>query len=192
MSAETEETRKRAFSLIEKAGWSLSRIGKGQRYVVAINNPGSGTTIKALVKTASRGSAMVKTNSDNADDAKLSGFGDDIDHVLFAVGDPASGSVSAFLVPAAIVEEAYRKAHREWRANRPHSNANTTWVLWFNNGGSPEANGFAEKWKGHLVGTEERPATASGQETLSIAEAKERLARTFGVSPASIKISIEG
>ena len=117
MAKETEYTRNIALSLLEQKGMEWERVGRGQRYVVRIK--GNEKLVRALVKVASKGSAMVKTDIDDAENAKISGFSADVDHVLFAIGNVDSNKVSAYLVPISEVEKAYRSTHSAWRTKRP-------------------------------------------------------------------------
>lgn len=138
---------------------------------------------------------MVRTDSDDPDLANISGFEADIDHVLFAVGDRRSRfeKVDAYLVPIDKAEEAFRSSHRDWRAARPDSNPSKTWVIWFDKSGSVEGNRYSEKWKHHSVGAS---LTVGGEEPpkpdtpMTIAEAKRLLAKSLGVRPEDIKISV--
>lgn len=195
--SETEMTRNAALSLVAAEGMRWNRVGRGQRFVVHIERDLG--LVRALVKVASRGSAMVRTDIDDSDKATLSGFKDDVDHVLFAVKSPDSGDVAAYLVPIGEVEEAFRSAHRAWRARRPKiDNDNTTWVIWFTDRGDPDCNRFHEKWSHYRIGRSsvpaelhssvEHPARPLG---LSIEEAKAGIAARFNVAPAQIRITIE-
>lgn len=193
MTLDTEITRQRALDALQSSGLEWSRVGRGQRYVIELRK--NATTYRALVKVASRGSAMFRTSSDDPDTAELSGFSSDIDYVLFAVGYPNDRleKVEAYLVPVAIVDQAVRQSHREWREARPDSNPSDTWVIRFDNSGANEANGYAERWKLHRVGLS---LTLHGDQPqneapLTIAEAKRRLANSLGVEQDRIKISIE-
>lgn len=194
MTLETEVTRQKALEALRSSGIEWSRVGKGQRFIVELLR--NGIASRALVKVASRGSAMFRTTSDDADVAELSGFGPDIDFVLFAVGYPNDRheKVEAYLVPLNEVDAAVRQSHRDWRRARPESNPSETWVIWFDNAGAPEANCFAEKWKTHRVGLSLtlRGESSSDEPQLTIADAKRRLAKSLGVDQDRIKILIEG
>jgi len=198
METETAETRAAALSLLEAEGMEWARVGKGQRFVIHIHK--GEEPLRALVKVASRGSAMVRTDIDDADKATISGFKDDVDHVLFAVRSPETREVSAYLVPLSEAEEAYRSTHRAWRAKRPNpDNDNTTWVLWFTDRGDPDCNGFHKTWTRYRIGGSGIPVASEGAYSrmeeagggLSIEEAKAGLATRFKVPTANIRISIE-
>ena len=193
MSIETEVTRQKALESLRSSGVEWSRVGKGQRYLVAIVK--DGVTSKALVKVASRGSAMFRTSSDDAEAAELSGFGSDINYVLFAVGYPNDRfeKVEAYLVPVSVVDAAVRRSHSDWRNARPDSNPSQTWVIWFNASGAKEANNFADKWKEYRCGTSLTLRGDGPQEEplLTLAEAKRQLAQSLGVDQDRIKITIE-
>jgi hypothetical protein len=196
MAISTESNRNTALQLLELAGKSWKRIGKGQRFVIQVDR--SGETISALVKVASKGSAMVRTDVDDAEEAKISGFTDDVRFVFFAIGNPKTLTVSAYLVPIEEVEAAYRASHRKWRDNHPTGTENTTWVLWFNDSGDADCNGYHRKWEHYRIGESDTPmertisADKQGSVSgLSIEEAKVGLARRFNVDPANVKIVIE-
>lgn len=199
MTAETDNTRETALSILEAKEMRWERKGSGQRFVVHINQGLS--TIRALVKTASRGSAMVRTDIDDADKAKIIGFKDDVSDVLFAVGDPVSNEVSAYLVPIKEVEAAYRSTHRVWKSHHPMGDENTTWVIWFNERGNADCNGFHLKWAHYRIGSRKLPSLLVNEpraignlkhaDGLTITQAKQRLALSLGIDPSCIKITIE-
>ncbi|MDC9822373.1 hypothetical protein PRN20_01400 [Devosia sp. ZB163] len=195
--SETQETRSSAYAILEAAGYSLTPIGKGNRVVMKVQKGGS--TFDALVKTASLGNAMVKTSSGDPDTAKISGFGGDTSHVIFAVGG-RRGRVDAYLVPSIEAEEAFRKAQRDYLPEHPNAVKNTTWVIYFGSNGDAGANGYANKWAKYRIVPDGGPS-AAGQDApertdpaepgkLTIAEAKRLLALSLGVRPEDVKISI--
>jgi hypothetical protein len=191
----TERTRQAALSILEFEGWSWSRVGKGQRFVVEMHK--GEQTVRALMKVASIGSAITTTDNDDADKAKLIGFGPDVDHVLFAVGNPQTAETEAYLVPIGMAERAYRDTHRAWRARHPGGKPNTAWVLWFTDGGDQDCNRFHRKWAQFRIGSS-RPSTGDPVETPlkrptppALAEEKARLAARFGVPADRIRIVIE-
>lgn len=199
MSLETESTRNAALAILVAEGLIWVRVGKGQRFVVRISGGDRITT--ALVKTASRGSAIVRADIDDADRAKLSGFATDVSHVLFAIGNKDNGTVETYLVPLREVEVAYRETHRAWRANHMAGGDNTTWVIWFNDQGNQDCNGFHRKWANYRIGSSlpkgDRVSKdailnhAKPKDGLTIDEAKRRLAVSLGIDPSNIKIVIE-
>lgn len=140
MGTEAEATRQAALSLVVDAGMKWSRVGKGQRFVVDIIKRKK--TVRALVKTASKGGALVRAES-IANDAVISGFDRDIDYVLFAVALPDQDDVAAYLVPFDVAEEAFRASDRHsW--NKAGNYA--VWVIGFAGAGNRTSNGFAMKW----------------------------------------------
>jgi hypothetical protein len=191
MTKMTDATRTNALSILEKLGMRWRRVGRGQRVVVHID--ASSGAKRALVKTASLGSAMVRTDSGNSDEANLSGFGPDVDHVLFAVGTRGSPEVAAYLVPIEEVEEAYRSCHRAWQARHPATTDNRTWVIWFNDAGDPDCNGFHTKWaKYRLDDSSGRSAQQEMAPILpSIGEIKAQIAAHHRVSADKVRIAIE-
>lgn len=194
MAKQTEMTRDAALSILESQGMRWQRVGRGQRFVAHIAT--GRDTVRALVKVASLGSAIMTTDSDDPDKAKLSGFGPDVDHVLFAVRDPSTSEVAAYLVPKDEAERAYRETHRAWRKRHPKSPPNTTWVLWFTEGRDPDCNRFHQKWAQYRVGS--RPSAGDASEGVpqrltapALAEEKARLAARLGVPANRIRIVIE-
>jgi hypothetical protein len=199
MTPQTEQTRAAALRIVEEQGYQVERVGKGQRFVVHLTKDGQRR--RALVKVASLGSAMVRTDVDDADRAKISGFESDVDSVLFAVGERNSTSVSAYLVPISVVEEAYRSSHRVWRSTRPIKAVNLTWVIWFNDAGAPECSGFARTWSHYRLGNNARGPGRASVELPSPADhdrlqraiesAKQRIAAEGRLRPDQVKIVIE-
>jgi hypothetical protein len=193
MTVETETTRAKALDILSGSGTTWNRVGKGQRFVVHFHR--DGRLVRALVKVASRGSAMVRTDDDDADLATLSGFGNDVDHVLFAVGEKNSRleRVEAYLVPIEEAEMAFRNSHKGWKAKHPSSKPNTTWVIWFDASGDDACNRYSAKWKRFNIGAS---LTLRGEDgstpraALTIPEAKRLLAQSLGVRPEDIKITV--
>ena len=93
----TNETRKAALDLLTEAGIRWSMIDGDQRPLIDFMREGKSG--RALIKAGSIGNAMVKASEDDPDRARLSGFGDDVTDVLFAIGAGAKKTVEAFLVP---------------------------------------------------------------------------------------------
>jgi hypothetical protein len=154
MSEESQETRKVALSLLNDAGMKWTRIGNGQRFIVDVDN--GKNTRRALVKTASKGGAMVLASSVD-ENATISGFNGDFDDVLFGVGYRDTDEVAAYLVPAKEVEAAYRSKSR----HSPHKNGNSAvWILRFGGPGDETWNGFSAKWRHYRIGTTAGPVVA--------------------------------
>lgn len=111
------------------------------------------------------------------------------------------GPVVAYLVPTKIAVSEVREAHQAWLASNPNTKGeNTTWNIWFSEGGPGRSNGFAQKWARFLL-----PGTVSTNNFLDhtslpkqdatllkdeVAAAQERIARIAGVKPEAVKISI--
>jgi hypothetical protein len=195
MGVQTPATRAAALSILETRGISWTRVGRGQRFVIHLEI--SGRPVRALVKVASLGSVMVRTDRE-ADDAKISGFKSDVDHVLFAVGRRASAAVEAYLVPIAEVDAAYRSAYRAWRSTHEMKAENRTWVLRFDEYGTlPECDRFSEKWARYLVGTTEQvpriPSVVGpdAHKDSVVENAKQIVAAGLGVAIEKVKIIVE-
>jgi len=141
------------------------RIGNGQRWVIQLTDGK-----RAMLKTSLHDNIMVKTNVPTPENAVLSGFTDDVDHVLAITG--AIGDLSAYLIPVAIVENEFRTQQRKWMDEDPENRSNITWSL--TNLGSR----FAEyKYDIEL-------------QAITPDEAKRRLAVHFGTTPDKINISV--
>jgi len=197
MADQTNHTRVSALDVLAQAGYAVRALNRGQRVVVELEQ--HGVTIEELVKTGSLGRAMVTTSSGDPDNAKISGFGDDVGFVLFAIGD-GRGQVAAYLVPREEAESAFRDAQRGWIGEHPDASDSTTWVVYFNDRGSPAANGYHKKWAKYRVEplVQTKPTgnpgilvggPASGH--LTIGEAKRLLSISLGVPLESVKITIE-
>lgn len=142
-----------------------TRIGNGQRWVIQLTDGK-----RAMLKTSLNDNIMVKTDVPTPENAVLSGFTDDVDHVLAITG--AIGDLSAYLIPVAIVENEFRTQQRKWMDEDPENRSNTTWSL--TNLGSR----FAEyKYDIEL-------------QAITPDEAKRRLAVHFGTTPDKINIAV--
>ena len=142
------------------------RIGKGQRWVVELEDGR-----RCLLKTNARDALMVRTSSGDTD-AELSGFDDDVSHVLVVTG--REGALSSWLVPIDIVEKQFRDNHKAWLdADPDHSRDNRTWVL----------RDLAKRFEGYEFEME----VAS----ISPEEARRGLAAHFGTTPDNVHISID-
>ncbi len=142
-----------------------ARIGKGQRWVIQLSDGK-----RAMLKTSLYDNIMVKTDVPSPEDATLSGFTSDVDHVLAVTGD--IGSLSAYLIPIDEVERKFRAGQRKWMNEDPENRSNTTWSLY--NIGSL----FSE----YEYDLELRAITPE--------EAKRRLAVHFNTTPDKININV--
>lgn len=142
-----------------------TRIGNGQRWVIELADGK-----KAMLKTSLNDNIMVKTDVPTPEDAVLSGFTNDVDHVLAVTGP--IGDLQAYLIPVKIVENEFRTQQRTWMDADPANRSNTTWSL-SNLGGR-----FA-KYKYDI---ELRGITPD--------EAKRRLAVHFRTTPDKINIAV--
>jgi hypothetical protein len=200
MANETDGTREAALAVIINRGMHWRRVGKGQRFVVDITK--GKKTFRTLVKTASYGGAMVRADSVN-DDAVISGFGADVEYVLFAVGLRETEEVAAYLVPFNVVEKAYRSSdRRSWEKNR---DAGAVWIIQFAGAGDRPSSGFVEKWREYLIGTtgevrprqltrtkkENQPAGAPTKVAEVMAWAKQRVAEIEGVHVDAVKLDLK-
>lgn len=101
---------------------NATRIGNGQRWVIQLADGK-----RAMLKTSLNDNIMVKTDVPTPETAVISGFTDDVDHVLAVTG--AIGSLSAYLIPKEIVEDEFRTQQRKWMDADPENRSNTTWSL---------------------------------------------------------------
>lgn len=198
MAIETEATRQAALSVIERKGMKWSRVETGNLNRFVVNVIKGDKTIRVLVKTASKGGALVKADS-IANDAVISGFDGDINYVLFAVGLPDQDDVAAYLVPFDVAEEAFRSSdRRSWNKKETWA----VWVLQFAGPGNRTSNGFVMKWREYLIGTtgshtprpphpNKESSERNASKKLTIAEAKRLLAISLGVPSSNITITIE-
>ena len=142
-----------------------TRIGKGQRWVIQLPDGK-----RAMLKTSLYDNIMVKTDVPTPEDAVISGFTDDVDHVLAITGP--IGDLSAYLIPTAIVENEFRIQQRKWMDGDPDNRSNTTWSL------ANLESRFA-KYKYDI-----------GIQAITPDEAKRRLAVHFGTTPDKINIAV--
>lgn len=184
----TEQTRATGIDGLRIAGWQAKLANVGPRYTVTLSK--NGKNIRALVKVASKGSAMVKTTDDDADSARISGFGPDVSHVAFFVRMPANDDeVHVYVVPISVAEAAFREAHRAWRDRIGPGPQNTTWVIWFQSQtGDADCNGFADKWASFKVGSGKVSETPR---PLTVEQAKAGIALHYGVEQSQVRISID-
>jgi len=183
----TDDVRNSAIKIMADVGNPATRVGRGQRWVVKLADGK-----QALVKTAGKGGLMSKAASSDPD-SKMSGFGDDVSHVLCAVGNPEDGTVTAYLIPIDVVEEAFRRCYREWLKTHPNSN-NTTWVIHFPKRGLDYyGDGMAEEWSQYRVGTAaliESRTVAKSEPRAILDAARADIAEAYGVEPDQVTISV--
>lgn len=178
----TKATRKAALEVVEAAGYTVTRIGAGQRYVYRLER--GGQTWRALLKIASASNLIGKVDVPDADLGKLSGFGPDVDHVLIGVRIRGTDEVSVFLVPIGEVDAAFRDGFRAWAAEHPETaHRNRSWVLHFHRTGHPDCGFFHEKWARYRI----EPAAPDAQ----IEAARELLAARHGVAPERVRFLID-
>lgn len=142
------------------------RIGKGQRWVIEMANGK-----RCLLKTNTKNSLMVRTTSGDID-AEIIGFGEDVTHVLIAMG--TLDNLRSWLVPIETVEREYRENHRQWlEADPDHSRNNQTWVL----------RDLENRFNGFEFELQSKALTPE--------EARRGLAVHFGTSPEKIRIAVD-
>jgi hypothetical protein len=191
MTYDTQTIRDAAFSIMENLDNPASRTSSGQQWLVELKD---GT--KANLKTAAKGTLMVKTKAPE-NDADIVGFNADVSHILAAVSLPGETTVTAYLIPLKVVESAFRRNNMEWCAKGRKQG--TTWALHFEH---VEKDYFgwdmATVWSEYAVGSIELPAADKVfadkdlNRSLTIAEAKKGLSLTFGVDEGAIEITIRG
>lgn len=165
-----------------------------------------------LYRTADGNTVRVRTCNDHvlvalADspepEAKLNIEGTDSILIVMPEIPRSPGPVMAFFIPAAVVVEAVRSAHRDWLASNPSTKGeNRTWAIWFDDDGPAKSGGFARIWveyrlKGSAnaqISLESRAdsltrSTASLGEV--IADAKQRIAAVAGVPETAVKITLD-
>jgi len=142
-----------------------TRIGNGQRWVIQLSDGK-----RAMLKTSLNDNIMVKTDVPTPENAVISGFKDDVDHILAVTG--AIGNLSAYLIPIGIVEDEFRAGQRKWMDEDPENRSNTTWSL----------SNLGVRFAKFSYDIELQPITPD--------EAKRRLAVHFGTTPDKINISL--
>ena len=137
------------------------------------------------------------------EDAKLNIEGTNWLLIVMPEVERTHGNVLGYLVPTKEAVEEVRQTHREWLATNPATkDGNTTWNLWFDHDGSGKANDYAEKWTRYrlegmittaaIANNETAPTReAGGNLKAEVRAAQERIASVAGVSPESVKISID-
>lgn len=189
MNVTSEQARAAVFEIFENQGNPLTRISKGQQWIV---QAADGT--RALLKTAAKGSMMVKTTS-TENDAPIVGFNAEVTHVLAAVVLPDERTVTAYLVPLDVAEAAYRRNNREWMAPGTHK-PTTTWVLRFKSGTKKHfGHDMATVWAEYIVGTQQLdapPANVSDDSPRDVLErCRLEIATAYEVNPEQVRISVD-
>ncbi len=189
MSVTSEQARAAVFEIFENQGNPLTRVSKGQQWIV---QAADGT--RALLKTAAKGSMIVKTMS-TANDAPIIGFDADVTHVLAAVALPDERTVTAYLVPLDVAEAAYRRNNREWMAPGDHK-PTTTWVLRFNSRTDKHfGHAMDIEWAEYVVGTHRLDAVSSDVSDASprdvLEQCRSEIARAYEVEPEQVRISVD-
>jgi len=110
------------------------------------------------------------------------------------------GKVIGYLVPTQVAVDAARLTHQTWLQTQPNTRgSNTTWNLWFDEGGPSKANNFANKWKQYRLEFDDvssdqivtSDAGQTGSVKAEVEAARQRISKAAGVSPAAVKITIE-
>lgn len=196
MKYDASQIRDAVFQIFDRAGTPLTRISKGQQWVVQTRD---GT--KAILKTAAKGGLMVKAeNSDN--DARIIGFDADATHILAGVLLPGETKVTAYLIPKDEVEAAYRRNNREWLqaegVRMLKHKPTTTWVLRFqpNKNASYFGYNMATVWAQYAVGSIDLNKVAAVAPTASapkdvLERCRQEIATAYSVEPEQVRISVD-
>lgn len=175
---------------------------------------------KRLAKTASKGRAMLyqlkngetvraRTCNDHiliavadspAENASLNIEGTDWLLIIMPEQPRTAGEVIAYLIPTEVAVKEVRRTHREWLATNPKTRGkNTTWNLWFDDGGPDKAGGYARKWAQYRLkgktNTSQPPVQAPGESInpvkAEVDAARRRIAQVAGVPLEAVRISID-
>lgn len=178
-----DQVRAAAFDIFEKIGNPITRVNRGQQWIVQ-----SANGEKAILKTAAKGGLMVKSETPD-NDAKIVGFDADVSHIIAAVAD--GSTVTAYLVPIEVAEAAYRHSNEEWLQENPEHNPTTTWVLRFPPGRRPRpGHNMAEKWAEYAVGS--TAVELLPDEPKDVLErCRAEIAKAFSVDPRQVRISVD-
>jgi hypothetical protein len=185
--------------LMKQFGKPLQRIKSNGRAMI-FQMP-DGATVR--LRTCNDHLLVIPADTPDPDTARLNVEG--TDHVLIVMPERqrTPGRVVGYLVPASIVADAARSAHKAWLATNPNTKGeNRAWALWFNMDGPSTSNNFAEKWqKYRLAGSASAglsvsalsvsPASQAMKLGDVIAWAKLQIAEAAGVSAERVKITIE-
>jgi hypothetical protein len=179
--------------LMRQNGKPLTRqpgFGRSMRYAMA-----NGETVR--IRTCNDHVLIVLADDVDPDKATLNIEGTDWLLIVMPEVQRTAGKVLAYLIPTPVAVEASRRSHREWLNSNPNTRGgNTTFNLWFDEGGVSA--GFAEHWKQYLLpGTAEMKATtantvSSGSNIKDVVDAaRQMIATTAGVPIAAVKITVD-
>ena len=176
---------------------------------------------KPLTKRASKGRAMLyelpngetvraRTSNDHilivvaetpAQDARLNIEGTEWLLIVMPENERTHGKVVGYLVPTQEAVDEARRSHAEWLASNPNTHGgNTTWNLWFNDGGPEVASGYSVKWakyriegevKTLQVASENTQVSEPGSINAVVEAARTNIARVAGVLPRAVRITID-
>lgn len=179
-----EEVRHAAFQIFEKMGNPLTRTSKGQQWIVRTKD---GT--RAILKTAAKGSLMVKTTAPDTS-APIIGFDADVTHILAAVVD--GRMVTTYMVPLDVAEVAYRQNNREWLEVDPTHKQSTTWVLRFppNSNAKYFGHDMMTVWAEYAVGSIDL-GSAPVQPKDVLERCRKEIAAAYAVEPGQVRISMD-
>jgi hypothetical protein len=183
MDYTSQDIRDAAFRIMEAVGNPAKRTSTGQQWLVEMKDG-----ITASLKTAGKGGLMVKTRS-KSNDAEIIGFDAGVSHILAAVCLPGENVVTAYLIPQAIVEAAYRQNNREW--SEQTGGASDTWVLKFGNTRATYFGGnMAEVWGQYRIGSTSLDDIDKTPKAV-LERARSEIANAYGVETEQVRISVD-
>ncbi len=189
--------------VLEREGWTISKVsGFGNARIRRLAKNGK-SKLAAIRTTQDQWIAFPRTQ----DDTKWATLSD-VDAVVVASVDPDDPKVAR--VHMIDADELRRRFDRAYEARRTAGHAlpvgRGVWISLYENeapdpvtlvgAGAGIASAPIARVSLETVGTPttgaRAPVGTTDDETLTIAEAKARLARTFGVDPSNVKITVEG
>ncbi len=183
-------------TLLKQNGKQFKKMAnKGRAMLYQLDN---GETVR--VRTCNDHILIVVASGTN-ENAKLNIEGTDWLMVVMPEIPRTPSDVIAYLIPTETAVQEVRDAHKRWLATDPKTRGqNTTWNLWFDDDGRETANRYAEKWKPYRLIGEASTATlaVSPEKSKStnpvkaeVDAARLRIAKVAGVSPESVRISVD-
>jgi hypothetical protein len=165
-------------------------FGRSMRYLAP-----NGETVR--VRTCNDHILIVLASDPDPDKAELNIEGTDWLLIVMLETQRTPGKVLAYLVTTGVAVEAARRCHRKWLSTKPNtSGSNTTFNLWFDDGGNSA--GFAEHWKQYILPGDadtEQPDVMDippgGNIKSEVEMARQRIATVAGVSVAAVRITVD-
>ncbi|MDP3898399.1 MAG: hypothetical protein Q8Q62_17150 [Mesorhizobium sp.] len=178
------EVRETGLKLLEAAGYTYERVGKGISYNVRIS-----PDKLAHVKVGTQGGPIIRAQSLD-ENCEFNGLTEDVSHLFYINSDRKTEEITAYLIPKDKAISAFRASWKDRLRKSSGNPASDMVSIAFFDGKNDVDHGYQRKFAKYKIQppNNERFSVIV---PLTIEEAKAGLAAKFGVGVNAIKISIE-